>query len=112
MKTGMEAARGLRHKMWMMGIPVLGPACTHTNNVSVMCNMQSPENALEKKSNSTCCHAIREAIAGNEMLATHVSAHGNPADLGTKALPGGAKRDKFVGMFLCDLVAEASSLKR
>ena len=49
-------------------------------------------------------------MAGGELLTSHISTDENPADLGTKILPGGAKRDKFVGMFLFDLVSKAYKL--
>ena len=44
------------------------------------------------------------------MITSHVGTNDNPADLGTKVLPGGSKRDKFVGMFLFDLVRKTYKL--
>ena len=112
MKTGMEAVRGLRYKLRMMGIPILGPSYAYADNLSVIYNTQTPESTLKKKSNSICYHAIREAIAGGELLTAHVGTDDNPADLGTKVLPDGRKRNKFVGMFLYDLVRKVYTLRR
>ena len=79
--------------------------------MSVIYNTQSPESTLKKKSNSICYHAIREAIAGGEMITSHIPTDQNPADLGTKVLPNGEKRDRFVGMFLFDIVTKKYKLK-
>ena len=38
-----------------------------------------------------------------ECLTTHVSTHLNLADIGTKVLPGGQKRDGLISMVLYDL---------
>ena len=111
MKAGIECARGLRYKLQMIGIPILGPTYCFADNMSIIYNTQSPESTPKKKSNSICYHAIREAIAGGEMLTAHVPTNKNPADLGTKVLPGGEKRDKFVGMFLYDIVNKTYSLR-
>ena len=111
MKAGMESMRGLRYKLRMMGVPILGPTYCYADNMSVIYNTQRPESTLKKKSNSICYHAIRESIAGGEMLTGHVPIENNPADLGTKVLPGGEKRDRFVGMFLYDVVDKGIKLK-
>ena len=66
------------------------------------------ENELSSLHATFCTEA--EAIAGEEMITAHVPTDDNPADLGTKVLPGGAKRDKFVSMFLYDLVGSVKAL--
>ena len=65
---------------------------------------------MKKKNNSICYHAIRESIAAGEMMTAHVGTNDNPADLGTKVLPDSPKRDKFVGMFLFDLISKVYKL--
>ena len=104
MKAGMEALRGLRYKLRMMGVPLSGPSFIYGDNMSVIHNTQRPESTLKKKSNSICYHAVREAVAMEECLTSHISTHENPADLATKILPGGTKHDHFVGMLLHDIV--------
>jgi hypothetical protein len=103
MKNGMEAARGLRYKLRMMGVPISGPTYIYGDNMSVIHNTQSPESTLKKKSNSICYHAVRESVAMGESLTTHISTHENPADIATKVLSGGQKRNGLIGLVLYDL---------
>ncbi len=39
----------------------------------------------------------------NESITGHVSTHANPADVATKVLSGGQKRDGLIGLVLYDL---------
>ncbi|KAI2504635.1 Reverse transcriptase (RNA-dependent DNA polymerase) [Fragilaria crotonensis] len=103
MKQGMETLRGIRYKLRMMGVSLSGPSFIYGDNMSVIHNTQRPESTLKKKSNAVCYHAIREAVAMGECLTGHVSTHDNPADLCTKIIPGGQKRDHLVGLILYDL---------
>ena len=84
MKVAMETNRGLRYKLRMMGVPVTGPSYFYGDNMSVINNAQRSESVLRKKCNSICYHAVREAVAMNELLAAHVPSRENPADLATK----------------------------
>jgi hypothetical protein len=93
MKQGMETMRGLRYKLRMMGVPLSGPSYLYGDNMSVIHNTQRPESTLKKKSNSICYHAVQESVAMGESLTGHVSTHDNPADITTKILSGGMKRD-------------------
>ena len=103
LKQGMETLRGLRYKLRMMGVPISGPLYIYGDNMSVIHNTQRPESTLKKKSNSVCYHAVREAVAMGECLNGHVSTHDNPADICTKIMPGGQKRNHLIGLILCDL---------
>ena len=104
MKQGMEAFRGIRYTLRMMGVELSGPSYIYGDNMSVIHNTQRPESVLKKKSNSVCYHAVREAVAMGECLTGHVSTHDNPADICTKLIPGGQKRDHLVGLILYDIV--------
>ena len=106
MKLGMEALRGIRYKLRMMGVEITGPSYIYGDNMSVIHNTQRPESTLKKKSNSICYHAVRESVAMGESLTGHISTHENPADLATKIIPGGRKRDYLVSMILYDLVED------
>ena len=106
MKHGMEALRGLRYKLRMMGIPLSGPSLMYGDNMSVIHNTQRPESMLKKKSNSICYHACRESVAMNESKTGHVWSENNPADIATKTIRGGAKRDHLIGYLLYDIVEE------
>ena len=84
MKQGVEALRGLRYKLRMMGVPISGPSYIYGDNMSVIHNTQRPESTLKKKSNSICYHAVRESVAMGESLTGHIATTENPADLATK----------------------------
>ena len=49
MKQLCEYLRGLRYKLRMMGIPVLGPIYIQGDNQSVLANTLIPESVLKKK---------------------------------------------------------------
>jgi hypothetical protein len=108
MKNGMESVRGLRYKLRMMGVPLTGPSYFYGDNMSVIHNTQRPESTLKKKSNSICYHAVREAVAMGECVTAHVPTAQNPADLCTKVLPGGQKRDYLVSLLLYDICDDHS----
>ena len=63
MKQVMEALRGLRYKLWIMGVRIIGPTFVYGNNSLVIHNTQRPESTLGKKSNSICYQAMRESVA-------------------------------------------------
>ena len=100
MKQGMQTLRGIRYKLQMMGVALSGPSFIYGDNMSVVHNTQQPESVRKKKSNSVCYHAVREAVAMGECLVGHVSINDNPADICTKIIPGGQKRDHLVGLIL------------
>ena len=103
MKHGVETLRALRYKLRMMGVPIAGPSYIFGDNLSVMKNCSKPESQLNKKSLSICYHAIREAVAMGECLIAHIDTHENRADLATKIIPNGVKRDHLVDMLLHDI---------
>ena len=54
MKQDIDALRGLRYKLRMMGILISGPSNIYGDNMSVVLNKSRPESVLRKKSNSVC----------------------------------------------------------
>ena len=98
-----ERLRALRYKLRMMGIPISGPSFIHGDNMSVICNTQTPESMLKKKSHSICYHAIRESVTMGECLTAHIPTLKNPADICTKVMPGSIKRNSLVEMILYDV---------
>ena len=66
MKTGVEALRGIRYKLRMMGVPLTGPTFIYGDNMYVIYNTSRPESTLNKKSNSICYHAVRKAVASGD----------------------------------------------
>jgi len=89
-----------------MGIELSCPSYIYGDNMSVMHNTQRPESVLKKKTNSICYHAIRESVAMGESLTGHIPTDQNPADLTTKVIPGGAKRNYLLGMLMYDTVGD------
>ena len=65
-KQGMEAVRGLRYKLRMVGVQIISLTYVYGDNMSVIHNTQIPESTLRKKSNSICYHAVRESVAMGE----------------------------------------------
>ena len=63
MKQGVEALRGIRFKLRMMGIKIDGPTYVYGDNMSVIHNTSKPESILKKKSNSICYTFVRESVA-------------------------------------------------
>ena len=103
MKLGIEHLRSLRYKLRMMGVPIEGASYVYGDNMSVIHNTQRPESTLKKKSNSICYHAIRESVAMEECKTAHIRSEENPADLATKIIPGGMKRDHLVSKIIYDI---------
>ena len=100
MKQATEYVRGLKYKLRMMGIPCSAPAFVYGDNQSVLVNATVPASQLKKKSNSIAYHFVREGCARDEWRATYVITHDNLADLLTKPLPSGEKRDGFIKRLL------------
>lgn len=100
MRQCCEYLRGLRYKLRMMGIPVLGPCYIQGDNQSVLANTTEPGSTLKKKAQSISYHYVREGVAKDEWRTTYVNTHDNYADLLTKLLPAGEKRWGFVRALL------------
>jgi hypothetical protein len=103
LKMAMEANRGLRYRLRMMGVPIDGPTYTFVDNMSVVHNTSAPESTLKKKSNAIAYHAVREAVAMKELLIGYIPSAMNIADLMTKVLPSGEKRDNLIRHILWDI---------
>ena len=100
MKQCCEYLRGLRYKLRMMGIPCDGPVYIQEDNQSVLANTTIPDSTLKKKSQSIAYHLVREGAARDEWRTAYVNTHDNEADLLTKLLPSGEKRQGFVRKML------------
>jgi hypothetical protein len=62
-----------------------------------------PNLNVEKKSNSVCYHFVREAAAIGIILVGQIRTELNPADIATKVVSGGIKRDKIIELILHDI---------
>ena len=72
MKQGIDALRGLRYKLRMMGLLILGSSYIYGYNMSVVHNTLKPESGLRKKSNSVFYHAVHESVSMGESLVGHI----------------------------------------
>ena len=95
---GIENVRGIRYKLRMMGVELLGPTYIYGDNMSVINNTSKPESTLKKKSNSICFHAARASVASGESLTSHIRTHHNSADLLTKVTYGNKRRTLVNGL--------------
>ena len=100
MKQATEYVRGLHYRLRMMGIPVNEPTFVYGDNQSVLVNTTVPLSQLKKKSNSIAFHFVWEGCARNEWRTTYINTLDNIANLLTKALPSGEKRNSFVKKLL------------
>ena len=64
MMNGIDKVQSLRYKLYMMGVPMDGPADVFCDNQSVVLTAQKPDTRLSKKHNAINYHRIREAAAG------------------------------------------------
>jgi len=101
-KNGVEALRGIRYKLCMMGVPLTRASYVYGDNMSVIHNTQRPESTLCKKNLSICYHAVCEAVAMGEILTTHIKTDNNLSDFMTK-MTFGQKCRHLVGSVLYDL---------
>ena len=84
----------------MVGIPCSDPAFIFGDNQSVLANTTVPSSQLKKKSNSISYHFVREGSARDEWRTAYVSTNENIANLLTKPLPSGDKRNGFIRKIL------------
>jgi hypothetical protein len=103
MKNGIESCRCLHYKLRMMGVVLSGPIYVYGDNMSVAHSTHRPEYVLKKKSNAICYHAVHESAAMGESIIGHVPSVENPADICTKVVPGGQKRNNLIRILLHDL---------
>jgi hypothetical protein len=81
-----------------------GPAYVFDDNMSVIQNTQKPKSTFKKKSNKICYHFAHESVAMDKCHTGHIDTNENQADLATKVIPGGYKRDHLVEKLLHDIV--------
>ena len=96
MKEATEYIRALRYRLRMMGIPVEGPAYIFGDNQSVLANTMNPGSVLKKKCAAVAYHLVREGVARGEWATAYINTHDNIADLLTKPMTSGEKRNGFV----------------
>jgi hypothetical protein len=103
MKNGIETCHGLRYKLIIMGVSLSGPIYLYGDNMYVFQNTQRTESILKKKSNYIFYDAVLESAAMGESIIGYVHSVDNPADIFTKVVPGGQKRNHLIRILLHDL---------
>ena len=86
MRQVVKLIEGLRYKLRMMGIDVVGPTNVLCDNESVVKNATRPESTLKKKHVAVAYHRVREAQAAGIVRIAHERSEGNLADILTKLL--------------------------
>ena len=94
----------------MMGVPIDGPSYVFGDNMSVLYNTSNPESTLKKKSNSIAYHLVRESAAMDELRTGYVKSEDNYADLATKVLPSGERREKLLSGVMRDIYSGSPQL--
>ena len=95
-----------------MGVEIQGLSNVYGDNMSVIHNTQKPESTLKKKNHAICYHFIREAVAMNEIRTAHISTNHNPADIATKIIPAGQKRDHLISLILWFIADQCLPMKK
>ena len=72
MTNGVETLRRLRYKLRMTGVPIDGTTYIFGENMSVIFNTSRTESQSKKKLNISCYHAVREAVAMEKFITTHI----------------------------------------
>ena len=96
LKTCMESIVGLRVKLMMFGVPILGEAKVLCDNLSTVNNSSKIESTLNKKHSSVAYHAVRWSVAAGIIKVGWIDTHSNIADAFTKRLSV-VQRDKLFG---------------
>ena len=88
------------YKLRMMGMPCDFPSFIFGDNKLVLTNLSNQFSMLKKKSSSIAYHFVQEGVAKDKCHVAYINMHDNLADLLTKPLPNGDKRNKFIMMVL------------
>ena len=83
----------------MTGVPLDGPTNMFADNESVVKASMNPESTLSKKHVSIAYHLTREAFAAKILNVYFIPSKENLADLLTKVLPVGDRKNLFSGIF-------------
>jgi hypothetical protein len=88
MKIAIDMIEGLRYKLRMMGVPLIGTTAVFCDNQSAVKNLTGPEAVLKKRHNAIAYHRAREVQAAGIIKVAWENGEMNIADLLTKFMPG------------------------
>ena len=103
MKQCCEYVRGMRYKLRMMRIPVIGCSFLYGDNQSILCNTCIPNLTLKKENHAIVYHFIREEVAKDEWVTGYIKSENYAASQMNKSIPEGEGRDWLVGNYLYDM---------
>ena len=86
---------GLRYKLSMFGVPIVGPASVLYDNQGVVKNTSLPDSVLSKRQNAVNYNVVREAGAAGIIRVGKEDGQTNLADAFTKMLPRNRRFDLF-----------------
>ena len=86
---------GLRYKLRMFGVPIVGPASVLCDNQGVVKNTSLPDSVLSKRHNAINYNVVREAVAAGIIRVGKEDGQTNLADAFTKMLPQNRRFDLF-----------------
>ena len=98
MRIAKELIVGMRYKLRMFGVPVVGPANILCDNRGVVKNTSIPSSILSKRHNAINYHSVREAAAAGIVRVGKEDTETNIADLFTKMLPQ-SRRNNLISQF-------------
>ena len=98
-RIAVEKIKALRYKLRMLGVSIDGPANLFADNESVIKASMNPESTLSKKHVSIAYHLTRESFAAGIVNVFFIRSKENLADLLTKVLPYGERRELFKSIF-------------
>ena len=98
-RIAVEKIKALRYKLRMMDVPLDGPSNLFVDNQSVVKASMNPESTLSKKHVSIAYHLTRESFAAGFVNLFFIVSKDNLADLLTKVLSYGDRRDIFRCLF-------------
>ena len=87
LRTAIEMVEGLRYKLRMMGVEILGPTSMFGDNESVVKNTTRPESTLKKRHCAIAYHRSREAQAAGTCRIAHEKGETNLSDCLSKLMP-------------------------
>ena len=93
MRIAKELIVGMRYKLRMFGVPIVGASNVLCDNRGVVKNTSVPSSVLNKKHNAINYHAVREAAAAGIIRVGKEDTETNLADLFTKLLPRSRRND-------------------
>ena len=98
-----ECVRGLRYKLRMMRVLVIGCLFLYGDNQYVLCNTCIPDSNLKKKNHAIAYHFVREEMAREERVTGYIRSENDSAVPLTNTIPAGERRDRVVGHYLYDV---------